>query len=82
MVLRRWRGDAMPGDALANEEPVAAVLTFTAPAAKKGEEDSCQSIPTVAPLNSGLSGFLPDVNAAQKLMRWPERVIIKLGAAY
>lgn len=62
--------------------PVGAVLAFTAPAAKKGEEDSCQSVPTVAPLNSGLNGFLPDGNAAQKLMRRPERVIIKLGAAY
>lgn len=72
----------MLGDALANVEPVAAVLTFTAPTGKKGKEDSCQSIPTAAPLNSGLSGFLPDANAAQKLMRWPERVIIKLGAAY
>lgn len=71
-------------DALAKEEtePVGALLTFTAPAAKKREEDSCQSIPTVAPLNSGLNGFLLDVNAAQKLMRRPERVIIKLGAAY
>lgn len=55
---------------------------LTAPAAKKGEEDSCQSIPGAAPLNSGLSGFLPDGNGVQKLMRWPERVIIKLGAAY
>lgn len=77
-----WSSDDARGCANANEEAVAAVLTFTAPAAKKGEEDSCQSTPAAAPLNSGLSGFLPDGNAAQKLMRWPERVIIKLGAAY
>lgn len=72
------RGDALT---LTRKRPLP-FSRLQPPAAKKGEEDSCQSSPAAAPLNSGLSGFLPDGNAAQKLMRWPERVIIKLGAAY
>lgn len=34
------------------------------PPRPKGEEDSCQSFLIVAPLNSGVNGFLADVNTA------------------
>lgn len=54
-------------DTLPNKETelIGAVLTFTAyPSDQKGEGDSCQSFLIVAPLNSGVNGFLPDVNTA------------------
>lgn len=41
-----------------------APFSLLQPPRPKGEEDSCQSFLIVAPLNSGVNGFLPDVNTA------------------
>lgn len=41
-----------------------ALFSLLQPPRPKGEEDSCQSLLIVAPLNNGVNGFLPDVNTA------------------